>query len=123
MRCRAPRRQEQRGALMKESRGHRFIGRTGEQAILRGAARSAARGLPRVVLVSGPAGMGKTTLVERFAERVAEEFTCSGPGTSLHVRICPSTRSRVSSPTPMSGGPRNTARVRAPGLRPRGARS
>ncbi|MEV6855166.1 AAA family ATPase [Streptomyces microflavus] len=60
---------------MKESRGHRFIGRTGEQGILRGAARSAARGLPRVVLVSGPAGMGKTTLVERFAERAAEEFT------------------------------------------------
>ncbi|WP_326683232.1 AAA family ATPase [Streptomyces microflavus] len=60
---------------MKESRGHRFIGRTGEQGILRGAARSAARGLPRVVLVSGPAGMGKTTLVEQFAERAAEEFT------------------------------------------------
>ncbi|MFJ1787054.1 AAA family ATPase [Streptomyces anulatus] len=60
---------------MNESRGHRFIGRSHELGILRSSARTAARGIPRVVVVAGSAGMGKTILVEHFAEQVDKEFT------------------------------------------------
>ncbi|WCE02446.1 AAA family ATPase (plasmid) [Streptomyces sp. HUAS 31] len=60
---------------MEESRGHRFIGRTDELRILHNAARTAARGIPRVVTVSGATGMGKTALVEHFTDTVAKEFT------------------------------------------------
>ncbi|AWW43188.1 LuxR family transcriptional regulator [Streptomyces cadmiisoli] len=60
---------------MDESRGHRFIGRTEELRTLRNAARMAARGIPRVVTVSGATGMGKTALVDHFAEMAAKEFT------------------------------------------------
>ncbi|MFF7176949.1 AAA family ATPase [Streptomyces sp. NPDC008121] len=60
---------------MNESRGRRFIGRSRELGVLRAAARTAARGVPRVVVVSGSAGMGKTVLVDHFAERVDKEFT------------------------------------------------
>ncbi|MET9670293.1 AAA family ATPase [Streptomyces sp. NPDC006475] len=59
---------------MNASRGHRFIGRTEEIAVLRNAARSAARGIPRVILVSGATGMGKTALVDHVAEMAAKEF-------------------------------------------------
>ncbi|MGI5350315.1 AAA family ATPase [Streptomyces sp. CA-250714] len=60
---------------MEESRGHRFIGRAGELRLLRQAARDAARGCPRVVLVSGTAGLGKTALVDHFAYGAEKELT------------------------------------------------
>ncbi|MFE4944883.1 AAA family ATPase [Streptomyces sp. NPDC056641] len=59
---------------MKESPGHRFIGRTDELRILRKAARDAVREIPRIVIVSGMAGVGKTALVDHFAEAAGEEL-------------------------------------------------
>ncbi len=43
-----------------------FVGRAAELRLLQGALEQARGGLPRVVLVSGPAGIGKTALVRRF---------------------------------------------------------
>ncbi|MCL7380038.1 ATP-binding protein [Streptomyces sp. 35G-GA-8] len=63
-----------RGVRMKESPGHRFIGRADELGILWKAARDAVRENPRVVIVSGAAGMGKTALVNRFTAEAGEEF-------------------------------------------------
>ncbi|MEV4972290.1 helix-turn-helix transcriptional regulator [Streptomyces scopuliridis] len=60
---------------MKESPGRRFIGRADELRILRTAARDAVRENPRVVIVSGAAGMGKTALVDHFAEEAGGELT------------------------------------------------
>ncbi|MFD6338885.1 AAA family ATPase [Streptomyces sp. NPDC060131] len=60
---------------MKESPGHRFIGRAGELRILRKAARDAVRESARIVVVSGMAGMGKTALVDHFAEEAGGELT------------------------------------------------
>ncbi|MFE7569075.1 AAA family ATPase [Streptomyces sp. NPDC057539] len=59
---------------MKESPGHRFIGRADELGILWKAVRDAVRENPRVVIVSGAAGMGKTALVNRFAAEAGEEL-------------------------------------------------
>ncbi|MFD4847315.1 AAA family ATPase [Streptomyces sp. NPDC058425] len=60
---------------MNAIRGFRFIGRADALDVLRHAARTAAAGVPRVVVVSGPAGMGKTTLVGQFSREVEGEFT------------------------------------------------
>jgi hypothetical protein len=43
-----------------------FVGRTAELAVLRTALVEAAARRPRVVQIEGPAGMGKTALIERF---------------------------------------------------------
>ena len=43
-----------------------FVGRTAELAVLRTAFAEAAARRPRVVQIEGPAGMGKTALIERF---------------------------------------------------------
>jgi DNA-binding CsgD family transcriptional regulator/uncharacterized protein GlcG (DUF336 family) len=44
-----------------------FVGRTDELALLAGELEKAARGQPRVVLVDGEAGVGKSSLLSRFA--------------------------------------------------------
>ena len=43
-----------------------FVGRTAELAVLRAALADAVARRPRVVQIEGPAGMGKTALIERF---------------------------------------------------------
>ncbi|MEU0002675.1 AAA family ATPase [Streptomyces microflavus] len=53
----------------------RLIGRSEELEVLRSSARTAARGIPRIVLISGADGIGKTVLVEKFAEQASKEFT------------------------------------------------
>ncbi|HEY3261173.1 MAG TPA: AAA family ATPase [Pseudonocardiaceae bacterium] len=45
-----------------------FVGREAELGILRAALEAVRAGRPRVVLVEGPAGMGKTALVDRFLQ-------------------------------------------------------
>jgi D-arabinose 1-dehydrogenase-like Zn-dependent alcohol dehydrogenase len=49
-----------------------FVGREPELALLRAAFDEARAGRPRVVLVKGPQGIGKTTLVDRFAGGVGD---------------------------------------------------
>jgi tetratricopeptide (TPR) repeat protein len=48
----------------------RVVGRAGERAVLRGALERARRGERAVVFVSGPPGIGKTTLVDAFLDEV-----------------------------------------------------
>lgn len=57
-----------------------FVGRARELAWLRGMWRQVARGFGRVVLISGPAGMGKTRLA---AEAAA--FACAHGGEATYV--------------------------------------
>jgi DNA-binding CsgD family transcriptional regulator/tetratricopeptide (TPR) repeat protein len=51
--------------------GSRLIGRAAEHAWLAGLLRGASAGEPAVAVVGGEAGVGKTTLVERFAAEAA----------------------------------------------------
>jgi MoxR-like ATPase len=48
-----------------------FVGRAGELAVLEAAAVASRRGQPQVVLVEGEAGVGKSTLLARFASGLA----------------------------------------------------
>lgn len=48
-----------------------FVGREAELASLERALAQAQRGEPRVVFLEGPAGIGKSTLVDRFVARIA----------------------------------------------------
>ncbi|MEV6873434.1 LuxR C-terminal-related transcriptional regulator [Amycolatopsis sp. NPDC051128] len=68
---------------------HRFVGRRAELALLAECARRAGPGAPSVAVVEGPAGIGKTSLVDHFVE----DTTAGGelgrllPGVSLvHLR-------------------------------------
>src|SRR3712207_5878398 len=45
-----------------------FIGRATERAVLEEALRQATRGTPRLVLIEGHAGSGKTSLLRAFAD-------------------------------------------------------
>ena len=44
-----------------------FVGRAGKLAVLEAAAAAARRGQPRVVLIEGEAGIGKSSLLAQFA--------------------------------------------------------
>ncbi len=50
-----------------------FVGREGELGALHQALRRASRGEPVVMLLSGPSGIGKTTLIQRFFAEVAQD--------------------------------------------------
>lgn len=53
---------------------HRFVGRGDELGRLRSLVTLAAGGEPRVILVSGDAGVGKSTLLSRFARTAVDEI-------------------------------------------------
>ena len=47
-----------------------FVGRSRELALLEAAAAAARRGQPQVVSIEGEAGIGKSSLLERFAQEL-----------------------------------------------------
>ncbi|MFO0715077.1 MAG: BREX system ATP-binding domain-containing protein [Sandaracinus sp.] len=51
---------------------HAWVGREHELAALEAALSRAQQGAPEIVYVEGPAGIGKTTLLDRFVERAAQ---------------------------------------------------
>ena len=67
---------------MSEGRGDgaAFLGRTGELAELRRRYDEAAAGRPRLVVVEGPAGIGKTALVRRFVTDTARGCVLAAAG-------------------------------------------
>ncbi|HLK10843.1 MAG TPA: AAA family ATPase [Candidatus Binatia bacterium] len=60
-----------------------IVGRAGDLAILHGTFARAAAGSRRIVLVTGEAGIGKTTLIERFVAEVARGGTAAAWGQCL----------------------------------------
>ena len=60
------------------SRGRRFIGREPELGLLQEALEQATAGSPKVILVSGEAGVGKSSLLEAFCHGVASSWVLLG---------------------------------------------
>ena len=50
-----------------------FVGRQPELAVLRARLADALAGRPQIVQIQGPAGMGKTALLEHFLDEVRAE--------------------------------------------------
>ncbi|MGW6474528.1 ATP-binding protein [Streptomyces nigra] len=57
-----------------------FLGRTGELAALRRCYEEAAQGRPRLVVIEGPAGIGKTALVRHFVDGTARGGVLTAAG-------------------------------------------
>ena len=64
-----------------------FVGRVAELALLRGVLADAAARHPHVVQIEGPAGVGKTALIERFLADPVAWSTRHGGRAKLSVRI------------------------------------
>lgn len=64
-----------------------FVGRLGELGILESALADARSARPRVVLVHGPAGVGKTSLVRRFLETVEGEHILRASGDEAETAL------------------------------------
>ncbi|MFE8977632.1 AAA family ATPase [Streptomyces cyaneofuscatus] len=74
---------------MDENSSRSFVGRSVELGRLRHMAAAAAAGTPTVALVSGPAGIGKTTLVDHFATTLDATFTVLSVTGSAHEKDNP----------------------------------
>jgi DNA-binding CsgD family transcriptional regulator len=64
-----------------------FVGRADELAVLQAAAAAARRGEPRVVLVEGEAGAGKSSLVARFASELADAAVLRAGGDEAELLL------------------------------------
>jgi DNA-binding CsgD family transcriptional regulator len=64
-----------------------FVGRAGELAALEEAAAAATRGQPKVVLVEGEAGIGKSTLLARFASGLADAAVLRASGDDAELLL------------------------------------
>ncbi len=63
-----------------------FVGRVGELARLEAAAAAARRGQPKVVLVEGEGGIGKSSLLARFASALAGATVLRASGDEAEMR-------------------------------------
>jgi ATP/maltotriose-dependent transcriptional regulator MalT len=81
-----------------------FVGRRRELGVLQQALADAASGIPRLVLVEGDAGIGKTTLVRTFLQRNPDvaHVWASGDETELSLRlgVVDQIRASITSPPP-----------------------
>jgi len=64
-----------------------FVGRTGELAVLEAAAEAARGGHPKVVLVEGEAGIGKSCLLARFAAGLADAAVLRAGGDEAELSL------------------------------------
>ena len=65
--------EDEPGQLLQRVQDAWFVGRRAELAVLAAAFAAATAGSPRVVLIEGESGMGKSALMRRFLERIPAE--------------------------------------------------
>jgi len=66
-----------------------FVGRTAELTALRRVLSDVNSGRPQTVLVTGPAGIGKTSLIDQFLSELNDSRSCA-PAASSGRRWSPS---------------------------------
>ena len=69
------------------TRGMRLIERESQLAALHEYAKEAGRGQGRLVLISGEAGVGKSVLLEEFAQESDEVLAGSGQAVMVSLRL------------------------------------
>ncbi|WP_254861672.1 ATP-binding protein [Halovivax gelatinilyticus] len=77
------RRSPDRSLTLEESVDQRFVGRQSAITALESALDSARNGIPQTLVVTGDAGVGKTTLVESFVDRYCDDSVDVRFGRSL----------------------------------------
>jgi len=64
-----------------------FVGRERELAVLESCAVAARHGDPRVVIIEGPAGAGKSSLLSRFVQRLPDVMVVRGSGAEPELSL------------------------------------
>ncbi len=64
-----------------------FVGRERELAVLERCAVAARHGDPRVVIIEGPAGAGKSSLLGRFVQRLPDVMVVRGSGAEPEMSL------------------------------------
>ena len=64
-----------------------FVGRAGELAVLDAAMQAVRGGRPRVVLVEGEAGIGKSSLISRFVSEQRDVFLLRAAGEEAELLL------------------------------------
>jgi predicted ATPase len=67
--------------------GDEYVGRIDELALLRAAADEAARGTPRVVVIDGATGVGKTALLRHFSANLSSWAVLGSHGDETESRV------------------------------------